>query len=287
MYDFNLFKRKLINFLQSLILLLSIGVLFLFTSYVLLGELGIVLVIILSVFVIVFIPKYNPNKVIDKYHGYELSYYHAPTLFELVEKLSIKSKIKKPKIFILPTDNIIAFSTGSRENSAIALSEGIFELLNIEEIFGVLGHEISHIKNNDIWLMQFSSIISIIVVHMSMFTALLFYTMSIIFELSYPINVHYLLIFLIFIPIILIIIQFMLSRAREYQADLDATVLTEDVKYLKNALIKINNLQYNNSITYEFLKPYSKKFEYFSFNTHPPLNKRIQQLEVLEEIKKQ
>lgn len=282
MFISRLGKRKLINFIQSTLLFLTITLVLSFVSFVLFGFDGIIYSIILLLVIFTVVPKINPQKAIDKSKAYELRYEDAEVLYTLLEKLSKNSQINTPKLFFLPSDEIRAFSSGDKEKSVILISKGILEFLDLEELYGVLGHEISHIKNNDIWYMYLSSIISTMVVFLSSFTALLLYTLMVLADIN--VNLFDIALFMIVIPFFLLTVQFSLSRVREYQADLDSVYLTGNVKYLKNALVKLNSLSRKYALLNKILNPhYTQTNEFSWFNTHPSLKNRIKKLSEIEE----
>ena len=94
---------------------------------------------------------YSDKMVLSHYNAIEVTQKEAPGLYDIVQKLSLKANIPLPKIYIIPDPTPNAFATGRNpQNAAVAVTEGLLELLDEEEVEAVLAHEISHVKHYDI-----------------------------------------------------------------------------------------------------------------------------------------
>lgn len=216
-------------------------------------------------------------------------------LFNIVENLSIASGIQSPKIYLMQEEQPNAFATGRDEkNSVIAVTTGLLKLLDKNEIEGVISHELSHIKNRDILLSAVVVVlVGVIVVVSDLVIRLTFWgglknknsdSRSSIGVLLTIIG----FLFIILSPILAKIIQFAVSRKREFLADSSAVLLTRYPEGLINALEKINNYPHsakiaNNAVAHLFIaNPFrrqnDKNFLVKLFSTHPSIEERITKL---------
>ncbi len=275
-------KRKFLNYLQSFIVIFGTAILIAIAAALIYGSMGVILALTLWFLLIILIPIVNPRSVLKIYKAKKLSYDQVPALYEMIYSLSKKAKLEyPPKLFYIQSDSSLAFSTGTKGDSAIALSDALFKILNKEEIYGVLAHEISHIKNNDIWLMQITdtaSKVASLVAYTGQILLLLLVPFIDIFNLSFWVT---LLVFVL-IPPFSILMQLSLSRIREYGADLDSAILTQNPRFLISALKKLDYIEEN--IFNQLFNPFSKSSEPSILRTHPSTKKRIQRLEELSSL---
>ncbi len=231
-----------------------------------------------------------------------------PQLYSIIEGLSSAAQLKMPKVYVIDTADPNAFATGrNRKNACVAVTTGLLNMMNKEELEGVLAHEISHIYNNDIQFMMlaivFGGVIGII-------AAVLRYSfffggignergggggVLLIIELALA----------IIAPIIAMLIRLAISRRREYMADANGARMTRDPMSLAGALKKIkafgqapmkNRVQANatqqkpqaqppvhrvDPITSSlyFTNPISMSAISNLFSTHPPIDERIKRLQ--------
>src|SRR3989339_236411 len=211
-----------------------------------------------------------------------------PYVYRLVENLCITAGVAMPAIYIINDPAPNAFATGrDPEHASIALTTGIIEKLENEELEGVIAHELSHIKNYDIRLMMivivlvgFLAIISDIFLRMSFFGRKR--------DDKGNLGIILLIIGLVSVvlsPIIAKLIQLAISRKREYLADASGALLTRFPDGLANALEKISNeaqpmANASQATAHLFIaNPFGsgKKFSNL-FSTHPPVEERIKRL---------
>ena len=208
-------------------------------------------------------------------------------VYNLVENLCIQFGMKTPSIYIIDDDSLNAFASGIDEKSySITLSKGIIEKLNDEELEGVIGHELTHISNKDTRLL----IISIIFVGIFAFLSQMAIR-SLRFSSGRKKDGGYIILIAIAVSVIAyfisIFLRFGISRRREYLADAGSAEMTKKPYALANALRKIVadphiEAVHNEDIAQLFIEnPQDKKKSFFAglFDTHPPIDKRIQLLE--------
>lgn len=214
-----------------------------------------------------------------------------PHLFHTVEGLAIAAGIPAPKCYVINDSALNAFATGrSPETASIAVTTGLLEKLNREELEGVVAHEMSHIKNNDIKVMMIAAVLVGLILLLSQFLLRSFLwggkggrreqnNATIIFILAG-------LVLAIFAPIISELIRLAISRKREYMADASGAMLTRYPQGLANALKKISKDpdplvdNANKATAHLFIStPFRGKSGLFS--THPPIEERIKRLQAM------
>jgi heat shock protein HtpX len=211
-----------------------------------------------------------------------------PDIYNLVENLSIAAGLPStPKVYLIDSPALNAFATGkSPKKSYIVLTKGIINILNKEELEGVIAHEISHIKNFDIRVMMIATILAGIVAIMADF----FLRLSILTNNGEKRKNNFFFVLIGFIlaflaPIFAQLIQLAISRKREYMADASASLLTRNPGALASALEKISNFSVELKVPPEtaslfIVNPFKGKKNFISwlgnlFSTHPPVEERI------------
>lgn len=208
-------------------------------------------------------------------------------VYNLVENLCIQLGMKTPNIYIIDDDSLNAFASGiDNKTYSVTLSKGIIDKLNDEELEGVIGHELTHIRNHDTRLL----IISIIFVGIFAFLAQMALR-SLRFTGGRKKDGGYIILIAIAVTavcyFISIFLRFGISRKREYMADAGSAELTKKPYALASALRKIDGdplieAVHNEDVAQLFIdNPQAKKKSFFAglFDTHPPIQKRIELLE--------
>jgi heat shock protein HtpX len=219
-----------------------------------------------------------------------------PQLFNVVEEIAIAAGIPMPKVYLIHDSAPNAFATGrDPEHASVAITTGLREKLNREELQGVLAHEISHIRNYDIRLMMLLAVlIGTIVMLADFFWQIQWYSgrrsssrdkgdgkgwiVLVIFILA--------ILLAAIAPLLAQIIQLAVSRQREYLADASAVELTRNPLGLANALRKIDDdpnvlESANRGTAHLYIANPIKKFEARAnsvFASHPPIQDRIRRL---------
>lgn len=215
-----------------------------------------------------------------------------PYVYRLIENLCITAGIPTPKVYIIEDPAMNAFATGrNAEHAKIALTSGIIEGLENEELEGVIAHELSHIKNRDILV---ATLVVVLVGVVSLIGD--FFLRMRIHGRSNRSNGSAALILVlaglllaILSPIVAKLIQFAISRQREYLADASGSLLTRYPEGLAKALEKISKheqpmLRANHATAHLFFEdPFAHRTKkgglaYHLFSTHPPIEERIRRL---------
>ncbi len=213
--------------------------------------------------------------------------------YTVTENLSIAAGLPMPKLYVMKDEALNAFATGRNPaHAVVAATTGILSRLERSELEGVIGHELSHVKNYDILVMSIVTILVGTLVFVSDWIMRIMWWGGLRRSnndndrggnaLSFVIFI----VFLILMPIIATLIQLAVSRRREFLADASSALLTRNPEGLARALEKISSDPHlfahaSNATAHLFISnPYHKKRHTFSwiaglFSTHPPVEERI------------
>lgn len=212
----------------------------------------------------------------------------APELYRLVENLAITAGLPTPRVYIINDSSPNAFATGRDPNhSSVAVTTGLLQRLDKQELEGVLAHELSHIKNYDIRVMTIVVVLVGVIILLSDWLMRSFIFRDRDDSKQAGILMVIGIVLAILSPIFAELIKLAVSRSREYLADASGALLTRYPDGLARALEKIARLDQplkraNHATAHLFLaNPFdphvTKKFEQL-FSTHPPIEKRIEKL---------
>ncbi len=201
---------------------------------------------------------------------------------EIISNLTQKEQMPMPELYVIKSDQPNAFATGRNpKNAKVAVTTGILNLLNRDELEGVLAHELSHIKNRDILV---SSIAAMLAAAISFMSRMVFWGGG-----NRDRNTHPVLIVIAFIaaPIASLIIRMAISRTREFGADKTGSEISGNPLALASALEKIERyskvpMNVNPAVSQLFISDPLKAFSGNSFSklfsTHPPTVERVRRL---------
>jgi heat shock protein HtpX len=248
-----------------------------FVGYRIFGPTALVFAGIFGAGIAIAAPKLSPRMLVSSGRVRMLEYGDAPRLYGIVSELSRRAKLPEvPRLGYMESRLANAFTTGSKNDSAIVVSSGLLRRLNERELSGVLAHEIAHLRNGDLRLTALADAVRRITGLMSRAGLLfLFFSLPmIIFSPSYSFPGG-LILLLLAAPTLSMLLQFSLSRGREYNADLGAAELTGDPLGLASALEAI---AYPTIRFMDYYFPVRKQEEPSMFRTHPPTQERIRRL---------
>ena len=204
-------------------------------------------------------------------------------LINVVDGLSIAAGIPKPKIYVIENNEINAFATGrDPKHSSVAVTTGLLKNLKRDEIEGVIGHELSHIRNYDIRFATFVAVfVGLIGILSYMFRRTLWYGNGRRGDRDKGgLLILIGIILAVFAPIVVRLVQLAISRKREYLADASSAQLTRYPEGLASALEKIKNInkgkmKVSEAVSHLFFTDPNKSGLDSLYATHPPLEKRI------------
>ena len=228
---------------------------------------------------------FSDKIILKMYKAKEIDSSKFSEIKQTFSNLCKKANIVEPKLFIYNADEPNAFATGrNQSNSVVALSSGLIHILDLEEIEGVMAHELAHIENRDILI---GSIAATFAGAISMIASMIKW--GLIFG-AFRGNrnsgglIGNLLI-AILAPLIALIIQMAISRSREYEADRIGAKLTQDPRSLASALEKIDEIsrtknfntvqQHPETAQMMIISPLIQKGFKELFSTHPSTSERI------------
>jgi len=222
-----------------------------------------------------------------------ISQAEAPSLYAIVERLTRRAGMPMPRIYLIPSDAANAFATGRNpQHAAVAVTEGILQILNERQLEGVLAHELSHVKNRDILVGTIAAAIA-----------------GLISSIGYLLRFGLMfagagrdsegrrggglaaLAWIIIAPLIAFMLQLAISRSREYGADASGAALEGDPEGLASALETLEAAQQVRP--YEYAGPATAHLFIVNplrggaaaimnlLSTHPPLKERIRRLRAL------
>jgi heat shock protein HtpX len=223
-----------------------------------------------------------------------------PQVHEIVEKLAQRSNLPKPKVAVVNTNMPNAFATGkSHKSSVVAVTTGLLDILDYDELEAVIGHELSHVKNRDVLVLTLASIFSVVasfLMRYAMFGAM-FGGGGYGGDRSRN-NAGVAMLIVILLAVVTWIVSFIITRAisryREYAADRGSAQVTGKPMELASALTKISGSMHKvpqqhaqrfQSLNAFFIIPaFSSNSLVNLFSTHPPVEKRIQKLKEMSNL---
>ncbi|MDH3280323.1 MAG: zinc metalloprotease HtpX [Gammaproteobacteria bacterium] len=232
------------NRLQSFVLLVSMGGFLALLGWLLWGGDGIAALLTMGVIGVLFNPSISPQLVMRLYGASPVGANQAPALWTVLSRLAERAELpERPELYYVPSRMLNAFAVGAPRHSAIAVTDGLLRQLNLRELTGVLAHEISHIRSNDLWVMGLADMFRRTTSLLSLVGQFLLVVNLPLVILS-AVSINWFAIgLLVFAPNLSALAQLALSRTREYDADLNAVRLTGDPEGLSAALAKIKRAQ--------------------------------------------
>jgi len=217
------------------------------------------------------------------YRGRRLDPRQGGQLARLVEVLADRAELPaEPRLFIVPSMALNAFATGTPDHAAVAVTEGLLRRLDIREIAGVLAHEMSHVRNNDLFVMGLADAMSRIT-HMFSYVAVVLAILNLPGLIMGEAQFSWLAILILYLaPAASNLLQLALSRTREYDADQEAAMLTGDPMGLASALVKLE--RYQGQFWEDLMLPVPARRvpQPSLLRTHPTTEERVARLRSLE-----
>ncbi|MFQ5934964.1 MAG: zinc metalloprotease HtpX [Acidiferrobacterales bacterium] len=274
--------HKFNNLIQSTLLLGGMATLVGLLGGLIAGGEGVLWALIIGVIVLVLSPRASPRLALRLYGAHPLGESDAPRLYALITTLVRRAELPViPAIYYVPTPALNAFAVGNRSQPIITITDGLLRNLTQRELTGVLAHEISHIRNNDMWVMMLADTVSRLTSGFALLGQLLLF-------INFPLilfggaGISWLaILLLIFAPTLSMLLQLALSRTREFDADLDAARITGDPLGLAAALKKLD--RYQGSVLRRLLMPGGRAPHSWILSTHPKSEERIRRLVELVE----
>jgi heat shock protein HtpX len=178
-----------------------------------------------------------PETVMRLYNGIPVDGRHGSQLLRLVEVLADRAELTRhPRLFVIPSTTLNAFAAGTPSNAAIGITEGMLRRLDLRQLAGVIAHEMSHIRNNDLRVMAMADALTRFTQVLAYFGLLLAFLNIPLILMGFDTFSWGAILLLYLAPTLTSLLQMGLSRTREYDADLEAIGLTGDPAGLASAL---------------------------------------------------
>jgi heat shock protein HtpX len=279
------------NQLKTALLLVALTVLLVLVGRLLFGDAGTVTFLLIAIVMNGVAYWFSDRIALGSARAREVSPTEAPMLYRLADRLAIQYQVPRPRVYVSPDPSPNAFATGRNpSHAAICVNEGLLQILDEEELYGVLAHEFGHVRNRDILI---SSVVAVLAGTITLIANIAQWGM--IFggyggrddrEQGAGGAIAALLT-IILAPIAALLIQLAVSRSREYEADRTGAEVSGDPLALASALRKLERgTQVVPSQTAQpafahlyIVNPLSRQTLASLFSTHPPIEERIRRLE--------
>jgi heat shock protein HtpX len=276
------------NTLRTALLLTALTLLLVFVGQIAGGRVGAMYAFIFAIIMNFGAYWFSDKLVLAMYRAKPVSATEAPRLYSIVQELALNAQLPMPRMYVIPTQSPNAFATGRSKNHAVvAVTEGIMNLLDEDELKGVLAHELSHVRNHDMLVGSIAATLAgaISMLGMMVRWGAMFGGFGGRGDRDRDGGIIGLLAAAILAPIAAMLIQMAVSRSREYGADASGARLAGNPLYLANALAKLERgtqmrpLNGNPAAAHLFIvNPLRGKSMWNLFSTHPPIEERIRRL---------
>jgi heat shock protein HtpX len=228
---------------------------------------------------------FSDKIVLRMYKAREIARADAPELYDMIDRLRQNAGLPMPKVYVIPSDQPNAFATGRNpKHAAVAVTNAITQMLNKDELEGVIAHELAHVQNRDILTSSIAATLAAAITLIARFA--LFFGGG-----DRRGNIFSTLLMLILAPIAAFLIQMAISRAREYVADRDGAQICGKPGALASALGRLQSgaervpMHGDPSTAHMFIvNPFAGGMSGLRsmFSTHPPTEERIRRLQAME-----
>jgi heat shock protein HtpX len=271
------------NNIRTLLLMVSLTILFVWLGNLFAGRQGMIIAFLLATAMNFFAYWFSDKMVLRRYNATEIESQSHPALYQSVARLAAEAQLPMPKVYIIPGKTPNAFATGRNpQHAAVAVTEGILEILDDRELAGVLAHELAHVKHRDILTGTIAATFAGAITILAQFAR---YRSQNSQKGQNPLGS---LLILIGAPLIAMVIRMAVSRVREYAADKEGAQISVEPLGLANALHKLQHgvQRYtlsngNPAHSHMFIvNPFLGGVKRL-FSTHPPTEERIRRLELI------
>jgi len=272
---------------KTYFLMVGLTLLFIWFGGLIGGKTGMIFAFLIAAGMNFYAYYYSDKQVLAHYDAVEVDEQRAPGLYAIVRRLTQKAGLPMPKIYIIPDPVPNAFATGrDYEHAAVAVTQGLLDLLDEKEIEGVLAHELSHVRHYD---MLIGTVAATIAGAISMLANFGFFFGGNDRDRNPIVTIA----LMIIMPLAATIIQMTISRSREFEADKGAALLTGHPEWLQSALSKLDNYARRGAVIHDadpstahmfIVNPFSGIGGQVAnlFRTHPTTEERIERLEEIK-----
>ncbi len=277
------------SYVRTAVLLAAMTGLFLTVGFMLGGEGGLLIALMIALGMNAFAYWNSDKMVLSMYGAKQVDKHSAPGFYGIVEQLAYRAELPMPKVYIMDNPQPNAFATGRNpENAAVAATTGLLNILSQDELAGVMAHELAHVKNRDTLIMTITATLAGALSMLANF-AMFFGGSS--NSRNNPLGFVGVILMMILAPLAASIVQMAVSRTREYEADRIGAEICGRPLWLADALAKLelgakrvdNSVAEDNPATAHMfiVNPLHARSMDNLFSTHPSMDNRIQRLREL------
>lgn len=271
---------------RTALLIAGLTALFLAVGFMIGGEQGMLIALAFALAMNLF-AYWNADKIVLRmYNARPIGREDAPGFYGIVEQLAHRAGLPMPKVYIIEEDQPNAFATGRNpDHAAVAATTGLLRLLNHEEIAGVMAHELGHVRNRDTLIMTITATIAGALGMLANFALFFGGGRD---ERSNPLGIVGTILLMILAPLAAMLVQMLISRTREYEADRAGAEISGQPLWLASALAKLDHAaraidnpaaEGNPATAHLFIvNPLHGGAVDNLFSTHPSVENRIRRL---------
>ncbi len=278
------------NYTKTAILLAAMTGLFVGVGYLIGGEGGMAIAFVIACAMNLFAYWNSDKMVLSMYGARQIGPQDAPNFYGLVQELAQRAELPMPKVYLIDNEQPNAFATGRNpENAAVAATTGLLNMLNRDEIAGVMAHELAHVKNRDTLIMTVTATLAGAIGMLANFA--MFFGGSRDGENRNPLGIVGSIALMILAPLAATLVQMAISRSREYAADRMGAEISGNPEGLASALERISQgaahipnerAESNPATAHLFIiNPLSGQRMDNLFSTHPSTQNRVAALREL------
>ena len=275
----------MMNTVKTTLLLAILTAIFIVIGNLVGGQSGMIIALIIAALMNFISYWFSDKIVLAMYRAKPVTRDEAKDIYRIVEDLTQREGLPMPKIYVIPNDSPNAFATGRDPNhAAVAVTEGLLDLMSYEEVQGVIAHELSHVKHRDTLIGTIAATLAgaiMMLANMARWGAFLYGGR----DENGRNNIISLLVLAVLAPLAAMLIQMAISRSREYKADEGAARMTGNPNGLASALRKLGEVSKrrpmvasNNTAHLFIVQPFSGQAFLNLFSTHPPIEERVKRL---------
>ncbi len=273
--------------LKTYALMIGLTLVFIWFGGMVGGQMGMIVAFLFAMGTNFYAYYYSDQQVLKHYNAILVTRSSARELYDMVDRLTKRASLPMPQLYIIPDPIPNAFATGrDYDHAAVAVTQGLLDLLDEEEVEGVIAHELSHIKHYDMLIGTIAASLAGAIAMLANFG--MFFGGN---ERERP-NPIVMIAMVIIMPMAATLIQMTVSRSREFLADEGAARMTGHPEWLQRALVKLDNYAHQ-GVLHEadpqtahmfIINPFSGVKQNFQnlFSTHPTTQDRIDRLELLK-----
>jgi heat shock protein HtpX len=271
-------RQRRRNLTQAVLLVVGMLSVLAMLAWLLVGGRGLVSVLVLGILAAAIRPKVPPRWILSMYGARPLPEAAAPELHRFVRVLAERAGLPStPDLYYVASPLINAFALGRRDDAVLAVTDGLLRHLSSRQVAAVLAHEVSHVRSDDLWIMNLSDTVGRMT-HALAYTGVLLVLLvpwapgNRLRPLEWAAT-------LAVLPTVVTLLQLALSRSREYDADLGGALLTGDPEGLASALEELERR--DSPIWERMMVPHRRMPDPLLLRSHPPTDARARRLREL------